>query len=154
MQTILLRRLLVLGALAVLAVPASAAADQVFHTLHADLVPVGGAPLQSGFVNDVHTNGVVYSAHERYQLNGALPSTTFQVTIHLYPFDPTCSTAPVVFPTTTLTTNGNGNGEAQFDFLASPTPPALVGPTHGILWELSVGPTVVYHTACYPLKLD
>jgi hypothetical protein len=153
MQTILLRRLLVLGALAVLAVPASAAADQGFHTLHADLVPVGGAPLKSGFVNDIHTNGVVNSALERYQLVGASPNTSYQVTIHLYLFDPTCSTAPLVFPTTTLTTNENGNGEAKAGFPAGPPSP-LAGFVHGILWELSVGSTVVYKTACYPLTLD
>ena len=50
---------LVALALAVFPLVAStAAADQFFHTSHADLTPIGDAPLRSGFVNDIHTNGV------------------------------------------------------------------------------------------------
>jgi hypothetical protein len=152
----LLRRFLVVGMLALLALPmlaATASADQVFHTLHADLAPAGGAPLQSGFVNDIHTNGVQNGAHERYVLNGAIPNATFQVTIHLFLFDPTCSTTPLAFPTATLATNGSGNGEAKAEFPAGPPSP-LAGFTHGILWQFSVGGTVIYQTGCYPLTLD
>lgn len=131
----------------------NAVADQVFHTLHADLHSVNGAPLQSGFVNDVHTNGVVNAAHEIYHLSGASPNTTYQVAINLYPFDPTCSTAPVFLPTAQLTTNGAGNGNARFTFPAGPPSP-LTGPTHGILWQV-IGPTgVAYETDCYPLVID
>jgi hypothetical protein len=152
----LLKRLLLAGAFALLALPmlaATASADQAFHTLHADLAAVRSAPLQSGFVNDIHTNGVQNGAHERYVLNGALPDTTFQVTIHLFLFDPTCSTAPLAVQTATVETNGNGNGEAKFEFPAGPPSP-LAGFTHGILWQFSVGGTVVYQTACHPLTLD
>jgi len=152
----LLRQLLLAGTLALLALPmlaSTASADRAFHTLHADVVAVSGAPLQSGFVNDIHTNGVQNAAHERYVLNGALPDTTFQVTIHLFLFDPTCSTAPLALPTATLGTNGHGNGEANAEFPAGPPSP-LAGFTHGILWQFSVGGTVVYQTACYPLMLD
>ena len=156
MQAKPFRRLLVASALALLALPmvaAPASADQAFHTLHADVVPVGSAPLKSGFVNDIHTNGVQNGAHERYALNGALPDTTFQVTIHLFLFDPTCSTAPLAFPTATLETNGRGNGEAKAEFPAGPPSP-LAGFSHGILWQFSVGGSVVYETGCYPLTLD
>ena len=76
-------------AVAAVLVPA-ASADRVFHTLHAEVHPVGSAPLRSGFVNDIHTEGVVNGAHEVYHLNGALPRTTFQVTILFYAADPTC----------------------------------------------------------------
>ena len=48
-------------AAATLAVAAPALADQVFHTSHAAVHPVANAPLRSGFVNDVHTNGAVNS---------------------------------------------------------------------------------------------
>ena len=131
----------------------NAAGDQAFHTLHADLHPVGGAPLQSGFVNDVHTNGVVNAAHEIYHLNGASPNTTYQVAIFLFLLDPTCSTAPLIFPTAQLTTNGSGNGNADFTFPAGPPSP-LTGPTHGILWRL-IGPSgVAYETGCNPLVID
>jgi hypothetical protein len=156
MHARLVKRLLVAGTFAVLALlmlAATASADQAFHTLHADLAPVGDAPLQSGFVNDIHTNGVQNGAHERYVLNGALPDTTFQVTIHLFLFDPTCSTAPVAVQTATFETNGQGNGEAKAEFPAGPPSP-LAGFTHGILWQFSVGGTVVYQTACHPLTLD
>ena len=156
MQARLIRRLRIVGAFAFLALPmlaATASADQAFHTLHADLVPVGGAPLRSGFVNDIHTNGVQNGAHERYVLNGAQPDTRFQVTIHLFLFDPTCSTAPLALPTATLGTNGQGNGQAKAEFPAGPPSP-LAGFTHGILWQFSVGASVVYQTACYPLTLD
>jgi hypothetical protein len=131
----------------------TAAADQVFHTLHADLTAVNGAPLKSGFVNDVHTNGVVNSAQEIYHLSGAAASTTYQVTIFLYPFDPTCSTAPIMFPTTTVTTNGAGNGNAQFTFAAGPPTP-LTGGLHGILWQFTGPDGLAYETGCNPLTLD
>ncbi|MFL5647197.1 MAG: hypothetical protein ACJ776_02265 [Chloroflexota bacterium] len=141
------------AAAAALAVPSVASADKTFHTLHADLHAVGGAPLQSGFVNDVHTNGVVNGAHEIYHLNGASPNTTYAVTIHLYIGDPTCTTAPIAFPTATITTNGAGNGNGRFTFPAGPPSP-LAGITHGIMWELSTPAGVAYTTDCSPLTLD
>src|SRR4051794_38759218 len=141
-----MRKLLALAAVA-LAVPAAAHADKVFHTLHAELVPVNGAPLRSGFVNDIHTNGVVNAAHERYQLNGALPNTTYNVQILVYLFDTTCSTAPLVIPTATLATNRSGNAQGGADFPAAPSGP-LAGAEHGIRWQF-VGPTgVAYQTGC------
>jgi hypothetical protein len=131
-------------------VPA-ATADRVFHTLHADVHPVGAAPLQSGFVNDIHTEGVVNAAHEIYQLNGALPNTTFQVTILFYAADPTCTSAPAAFPTATLTTNGAGNGTARISFPAGP-PSTL--PTSGIRWQFATPAGVAYATDCAPLEID
>jgi hypothetical protein len=137
-------------AAATVLVPA-ATADRVFHTLHAELHSVGGAPLRSGFVNDIHTNGVVNAAHEIYHLNGAIPRTTFQVTILFYVADPTCSTAPLMFPTATVTTNGAGNGNARITF---PAGPPSTGPTNGIRWEFSTAAGVAYATDCAPLDLD
>jgi len=137
-------------AAAIVLVPA-ATADRVFHTLHAELHPVGGAPLQSGFVNDVHTEGVVNAAIEIYHLNGALPNTTYQVTIQFYFGDPTCTSTPGAIPTATLTTNGAGNGNARAGFPAGP-PSTL--PTSGIRWELSTPAGVAYETDCAPLDID
>jgi hypothetical protein len=54
-----------------------------------ELVPVSDAPLQSGFVVNIHPNGPVIFAHEIYQLNGAAPSTTYQVMLMVYPLDST-----------------------------------------------------------------
>jgi hypothetical protein len=148
-------RSLAITAIALLAVvlAPAASADKAFHTLHAELHPVAGAPLRAGFVNDVHTNGVVNAAHEIYHLSGARPNTTYTITISLYPGDPTCSTAPLTFPTTTLTTNGAGNGNARFTFPAGP-PSGLEGITHGIRWQFASATGVDYATDCHPLTLD
>ena len=92
---------------------APALADQVFHTTHAAVHAVAGAPLQSGFVNDIHSNGTVNSAHEEYHLNGAQPNTTYQVQLVIYPTT-NCTGAPfLVFPTSQLTTNGSGGGKLR-----------------------------------------
>jgi len=141
-------------AVAALALTAAASADQTFHTLHADLTPVGGAPLQSGFVNDIHINGNKNAAHERYQLNGAAPGATYQVSIELWPLDPSCTGAPpLAFPTSQLTTNGAGNGEAGFEFPVGP-PTGLEGVESGIAWTVSLGGVVQYETGCNTLTLD
>jgi hypothetical protein len=148
------RTLALIGvALAAAVLVPAAAADKVFHTLHADLRPIGAAPLGSGFVNDIHTNGVVNGAHEIYHVSGAGPNTTYQVSILLYPLDPTCSSTPIVVPTTQLTTNGAGNGNARFTFPAGPPSP-LAGPEHGIRWVLTGPSGPAYDTACAVLELD
>ena len=72
-------------------VAGTATADQYFHTVHVDLTPIGGAPLKSGFVNDIHTNGATISAQERYQLVGAEPDTTYSVMLQIAS-DPNCTT--------------------------------------------------------------
>src|SRR5438552_244065 len=75
---------------------APALADQVFHTSHAAVHAVAGAPLQSGFVNDIHSNGTVNSAHEEYHLNGAQPNTTYQVRLAVFPTTD-CTGLPFLF---------------------------------------------------------
>ena len=131
---------------------APALADQVFHTTHAAVHAVAGAPLQSGFVNDIHSNGTVNSAHEEYHLNGAQPNTTYQVQLVIYPTT-NCTGAPfLVFPTSQLTTNGSGNGNANFDFPAGPpnNPPLQVG----IVWQFLANGAPVYATDCVPVTID
>src|SRR6266567_5809192 len=90
---------LVLGMLPLVA--STAAADQYFHTSHAELTPIGSAPLQSGFVNDIHANGGTIGAEERYVLNGAMPDTTYSVALHLSFVDPTCTVVNAVRQTST-----------------------------------------------------
>ncbi len=131
----------------------TAAADSSFHTLHAALKPIGANPLQSGFVNDVHTNGVVNAAHEIYHVAGASANTTYSVSILLYIADPACSSAPLTLPTTLLTTNGAGNGNAHFTFPAGP-PTGLEGFVSGIRWVLTGPAGPAYTTDCHPLTLD
>jgi len=145
----MLAGLVSLGAL--IAVPA-AFADQVFHTSHAAVHPVSGAPLQSGFVNDIHSNGAVNSAREEYHLNGAQPDTTYQVQLVIYG-DPTCAGSPsLMVPTAMVTANGAGNGNAGFTFPAgAPNDPPL---QVAIVWEFLANDEPVYETDCVPVSID
>jgi hypothetical protein len=141
-----------LAAVALLIVPL-AAADQVFHTSHAAVHAVGGAPLRSGFVNDIHSNGAVNAAHEEYHLNGAQGSTTYQVQLLIFA-DQSCS-SPTPFltaQTAQLTTNAVGNGNADFTFPAGPpnNPPLQVG----IVWQFLANGEPVYATDCVPVSVD
>jgi hypothetical protein len=137
---------------AALIVAPGAFADQVFHTSHAAVHAVAGAPLQSGFVNDIHTNGAVNSAREEYHLNGAQPNTTYQVQLVIYG-DQSCAGSPfLIFPTATVTTNGAGNGNADTTFPAGPpnTPPLQVG----IVWQFIANGAPVYATDCVQVSID
>jgi hypothetical protein len=142
---------LVLGMLPLVA--STAAADQYFHTSHAELTPIGTAPLQSGFVNDIHTNGVMISAQERYVLNGAMPDTTYSVALHISLADPTCTVVNAVRQTSTFTTNPAGNGEANFTFYAAHPLPPPNPRTIYIRWVVSSGGVPQYQTACIPVSV-
>jgi hypothetical protein len=140
---------LVALALAMLPLVASTAAgDQFFHTSHAALTPIGSAPLQSGFVNDMHTGGVTISAQERYQLNGAMPNTEYSVALHISVADSTCTVVNARVTTSTFTTNASGNGEAGHTFFAaSPLPPPNPRVIY-IRWVVSSGGIDQYQTDC------
>ena len=131
-------------------VPA-ALADQVFHTSHAAVHAVAGAPLKSGFVNDIHSNGAVNSAREEYHLNGAQPNTSYEVHLLFYE-DPSCAGSPSSFTTAVLTTNAAGNGNADVTFAASPpnNPPLQVE----IVWQFTANGSAVYATDCVPVSID
>ena len=134
-------------------VASTAAADQYFHTSHAELTPIGTAPLQSGFVNDIHANGVTISAQERYQLNGAMPDTTYSVALHISLTDPTCTVVNAVRVTSTFTTNASGNGEAGFTFFAANPPPPPNPRKIYIRWVVSSGGVPQYQTDCVPVTV-
>jgi hypothetical protein len=143
----------VVGAAAVAAfVVSPALADQIFHTSHASVHALADAPLQSGFVTDIHTNGTVNSAHEEYQLNGAQPGTTYQVQLVIYGSQSCLGTPFLTIPTVALTTNGAGNGNAKFVFPAGPpnNPPLEVG----IVWQFLSNGAPVYATDCVPVAID
>ena len=138
-------------AVAALVVVPLAAADQVFHTSHAAVHSVSGAPLSSGFVNDIHTNGAVNSAQEVYHLNGAQSSTTYQVQLVIF-LSQDCSGPSFTAKTAQLTTNAEGNGNANAVFPAGPpnNPPLRIG----IVWQFLSGDTPVYATDCVPVSVD
>ncbi len=141
----------VVAGIALVLVPA-ALADQVFHTSHAALHSIAGAPLKSGFVNDIHTNGNVNSAREEYHLNGAQPNTTYQVQLVIFASQSCSGTPFLVIPTAQLTTNGAGNGNASATFPAGPpnNPPLQVG----IVWQFLANGVPQYETDCVPVAID
>src|SRR5881227_2188793 len=108
----------VLAAGAALFAVAPALADQVFHTSHAPVHSIARAPLGSGFVNDMHSNGAVNSAREEYHLSGAQPDTSYQVQLVIFASQ-SCAGAPfATVPTAVVTTSGAGNGNAGTTFPA------------------------------------
>jgi hypothetical protein len=149
-RTILVLTLL---GLATLAFAPAATADRFYHSQHIPLEPVGDSPLRSGFVENIHANGPNVYGHEIYHLSGAAPNTIYQVTLLLFPFDPSCSAAPVAVPTAQLRTNGAGNGNANFFFRPSDVPPEIRNATHGIRWTVASAGSA-YETSCSAVTLD
>jgi hypothetical protein len=152
----MLKKLLAALTCAALVFVPAALADAVFHSTHAPLSPVGGAPLQSGFVEIIHMDGPINAAHDNYVLNGATPNTSYTVTLHISTSaDPTCSAPFVVAPVATLDTNGSGNGKSDAVF-----PPALIdalgihNSTVHVYFTLSTGAGVAYTTSCLTSQLD
>jgi hypothetical protein len=150
-------------ALALLAVTAatlvpSAAADAVYHTEHLALTPVGGAPLRSGFVQNIKANGPQVYAHELFHLNGALASTTYRVTRNFFVFDPECDD-PMGFvdhtQVGTITTNAAGNGRDDLVVRPETIPRVLVGADHGVVWTVTdASGSIRYTTTCTTVTLD
>ena len=139
------------AALTVLAGTAPASADQLYHSGHYAFAPVDGAPLRSGFVENIHPNGPIVFAHEQYVVNGAEPNTTYQVWLAV--FDPTCSTPIFTAETATITTNAAGNGTALHVFTPADAA-GLNGLTIGGTWTLTTGGAPEYATACATIQLD
>lgn len=130
-----------------------AAADAVYHSRQISLNPIGGAPIRSGFVENIHADGPRVYAHELYVLDGAEPDATYQVTILLYPFDPSCASTAVPIPTASFRTNTAGDGLGEFVFHPADVPSALKGATHGIEWVVTSGSST-YRTDCSSVTLD
>jgi hypothetical protein len=138
----------------VLALAPAAVADDVYHSEHMPLTPVGTAPLRTGFVENIHADGPMVYAQEVYVLNGALPDADFEVHLLAYPFDPACAGTAVGFGFTTLTTNGAGNGRAKRLIRPADVPAELRDATHGVRWEVRAGGVTMYATACTAVPLD
>jgi hypothetical protein len=132
-----------------------AAADAVYHTEHLALTPVGGAPLRSGFVQNIKAEGPEVYAHELFVLNGAAPGTTYTVTRNLYVFDPACGGGGLfASPVGTITTNAAGSGRDDVFVRPEEVPGFLVG-EHGVLWTVTdASGSILYQTACNTVTLD
>ena len=152
-----MKRLLLLTAAALL-IPALAApiasADRVYHTEHLNFVAVGGAPLRSGFVQNIKAEGPRVYAHEIFVLNGARARTTYTVTRDFFFLDPNCSGALVFHsPVATLQTNASGNAKA--DVFVRPADVAGFEGVHGVMWTVrQAGGAVAYRTRCTAVTLD
>ncbi len=131
-----------------------AGADSAYHTGHIAFSAVDGAPLRSGFVQNIHANGPNVYAHEIYQLNGAEPDTSYDVVLSIWTASTSCSGAPALrIPTGGLMTNPAGNGLADVAFT-----PAAAGGLRGLTvsasWTIWNGTTEAYATGCEVISLD
>lgn len=141
------------AALAPLVPFAPAAADSTFHTTRYPLAPVSGAPLRSGSVIDIHAEGPVVYAHERYHLSGALPSTSYQVVLRIHQHAG-CTGLLAALPTSTVTTNVAGNGNARTTFTPQDAAPVVPLGTVYVEWVLTRDGQVAYTTGCQAVALD
>jgi hypothetical protein len=119
------------------------------------LEPVGGAPLRSGFVQNIKANGPTIYAHEVYVLNGAAPRATYTVTNNFFFDNPTCDDPGRNFPSDTaqLRTNRAGNGRADVFFV--PADAAGFEGVHGVMWTIkNAAGEVAYQTGCSTVTLD
>ena len=152
-----MKRLLLLLTASALALAAPmASADQVYHSEHLSFEAVGGAPLRSGFVQNIKAQGPRVYAHELFTLNGAAPNTTYTVTRNFFVFDPGCDDGGFVFssPVGSITTNPAGNGSNRVVVRPEEIPASLVG-AHGVLWTVTEGSGAIrYQTACTTVTLD
>jgi hypothetical protein len=142
------RRVSILATTAILATGGSAAADDVYHTERLSFA--GGVdPGSHGQVVNIHPNGPVNGALERYQVVGAEPSTEYEVWIQF------CEDADFTDFTQTadLTTNSHGNGHASAGFSAADLAP-FSGATVTIRWVLRAGAADVYVTPCTTVTID
>ncbi len=148
--------LLVILGVSLFGVVHNVSADGVYHTEQLSLVPVGGAPLTSGWVINIHANGPNIYAREMYELNGASPNTTYTVVLHIYTGSTSCQgTADLVFPTAEISTNTHGNGIAAHVFTPEDAAGAgLRGLTVGAQWQVLNGATLAYQTGCTVVTLD
>jgi hypothetical protein len=140
---------------ALAALPAAAAGDAVYNSQHMQLEAVGGAPLQSGFVENIKANGPTIYAHEVYVLNGAAPRARYTVTNHFFFEDPTCADPANDFPTDTAQLRTNRAGDGRADVFFVPADVAGFEGVHGVLWTVqNAAGEVVYRTGCSIVTLD
>jgi hypothetical protein len=151
-----MRRFVLLSfAVAWLLVPATAFADRVFHTQQLALEAVGEAS-GSGFVVDVHPNGPLNFAQERYALRGADAGASYQVFLVIDASAiPNCDSLRILMAAD-LQTNAAGNGTTPADFVFRPggIPPCLRNTSFPIHWEVELGGTLTYQSDVIVDTLD
>ena len=149
-------RVAVAAALAAIAVAATPAhADRVYHSEHLKLAAVDGAPLRSGFVENIKADGPKVYAHEIFVLNGARPTAAYTVTRNFFPFDPDCSGDNGVFASDVATLTTNRSGNARGDVFVRPEEVAGFEGVHGVKWTVrDSGGAIAFRTSCTAVTLD
>ena len=122
----------------------TAHADSVYHTERLELTPVGGEA-GSGQVVNIHANGPVVGALERYQLKKAMPNASYEVWLVVGGED--------FEITATIETDRHGNGHAKARFSADDLAP-FAGLMFPVKWELRLGGVVAYETNTTMVTLD
>ena len=145
---------LAFAAVALVAFAPAAAADRDYHSEHLNLEPVGGAPLRSGFVENIKAEGPRVYAHEIFVLNGARSRATYTVTRNFFFLDPECDGA-LVFDEDVATLRTGAAGNARGDIVVRPEQVAGFEGVHGVRWTVrDTQDTIVYRTACTAVTLD
>jgi len=131
-----------------------AAADAVYHSEHLDLAAPSGAPLRSGFVENIKAEGPRVYAHEIFVLNGAAPKSSYTFTRHFFFLDPECD-GNLVFASDVAELNTNAGGNARGDVFVTPAEAEGLEGVHGVMWTVQnrLG-LVVYRTVCTAVTLD
>jgi hypothetical protein len=141
-------------AIAVAAITSPAAADSVYHSEHLDFAAPSGAPLRSGFVENIKAQGPTVYAHELFVLNGAAPRTTYSVTRDFFFDDPGCE-GDLVFHEHVATLRTNTSGNARGDAFVEPADVDGFAGVHGVMWTVRTAAGVVaYQTTCTAVTLD
>lgn len=141
--TLLLMAVAIAGAFGV---AATTHADQVYHSERLVLSPTDSSVGGTGQVINIHPNGPVVGALERYQLRGGEAHTAYEVWIQFCGGDDFLQTA-------TLQTDRHGNGHAQGYFSAEDLAP-FSGLVVNIRWALRSGGANVYVTECTTVTID
>ena len=141
--TLLLVAVAIAGAFGV---AATTHADQVYHSERLVLSPTNPSDGGTGQVINIHPNGPVVGALERYQLRGGEANTVYEVWIQL------CGVGNFL-QTATLGTDKHGNGHAQGYFSAEALVP-FSGLVVDIRWALRSGGDDVYVTECTTVTVD
>ena len=148
-----------LGALALTgALVSTIVADQAYHTERLDFertaagAAAGHPELRHGNVVNIHPNGPVNGALERYIVNGALSDTDYDVLLEA--FAGGCGgELALTMTTTTLETSRAGNAQGDGFFAAADLEP-LSGATLGAQWTLRADGVDAYQTACTIVVID
>lgn len=132
------------------------AADAVYHTDQLVLQPAGGA-IGSGRVVNIHPNGPMVFASERYMLRGAEPNATYQVWLIIDAAELDCAFTEVpILMAAAVSTNRAGNATTPADFYFTPggVPPCLRNQSFPIHWEVMLDGQLTHQTLPTTVTLD